>query len=639
MTFRQLACNNVLRNKRTYAAYFFSSALSVMIFFLYAVFIFHPGIAQGVTRELAKEAMKIAECVLFVFAFFFILYSVGAFLKSRKKEFGILVMHGMSQRQLNRLVLLENMLIGLTAIAVGIGLGLLLSKLFLLWGASILHMEELPFYLSWKPLLLTIGAFVPLFLIISLLTAFFVRSNNLLDLLQGDMKPKPEPKASILLSLLAAALLLGGYTLSFTTTDKNIAGRFVMVVPMIIAGTYFMFSQLSVFIIHLLKGRNSLFWRKTNILTLSDLAYRMKDNARMFFLVSIVSTVTFCAVGTFATSNVYREQFKENHPFAVSYTSKEGNMSEARHLTSIEAELKKEKLAYTKAAVPLISQTSKESGQEVVLVSQSSYNTLAKLLQHPAISLQGSQAMFVPATLDQRGKLPAGTRTVTFQESGLIMQTKGSTPFLIFSTQTIGTNLLVVSDEAYEQIPPLHPQTVTAYQVDDWQQTAKVGEGIFNEVQKHFQSMQKGEASGPAPFSFVSAGYFYDIIKQSNNVMFFVALLIGAVFFIAAGSFLYFRLYTDLNRDQRKYQAIAKLGLTEQELNRTVTIQMAVLFFLPIAVAMVHSVFAFTALQSMFQLSIARDTFIVLAIFLVLQAVYFLIIRSRYLLHLKKNLL
>ena len=45
MTFRQFAFRNVLRNKRTYAAYFLSSAFSVMIFFVCALFLFHPSIA------------------------------------------------------------------------------------------------------------------------------------------------------------------------------------------------------------------------------------------------------------------------------------------------------------------------------------------------------------------------------------------------------------------------------------------------------------------------------------------------------------------------------------------------------------------------------------------------------------------
>ncbi|WP_429782110.1 hypothetical protein, partial [Bacillus tropicus] len=42
MTFRQFAFNNIFRNKRTYAGHFLSSAFSIMIFFTYALLLFHP---------------------------------------------------------------------------------------------------------------------------------------------------------------------------------------------------------------------------------------------------------------------------------------------------------------------------------------------------------------------------------------------------------------------------------------------------------------------------------------------------------------------------------------------------------------------------------------------------------------------
>ncbi|UFJ39229.1 ABC transporter permease [Brevibacillus humidisoli] len=163
MTFRQFAFYNVIRNKRLYAAYFLSSAFSVMIFFIYAMFIFHPDVKEGVFREIAIRGMEAAEYVIYVFSFFFIFYSVRAFLKSRKREFGILMMHGMTRSQLNKLIFLENILIGLAATVTGMIAGMLFAKLFLMIGAKAIIMESLPFHLSWKALLLTFGAFTVLF--------------------------------------------------------------------------------------------------------------------------------------------------------------------------------------------------------------------------------------------------------------------------------------------------------------------------------------------------------------------------------------------------------------------------------------------------------------------------------------------
>lgn len=69
MTFRQFAFRNVLRNKRTYAAYFLSSAFSVMIFFVCALFLFHPSITDEMFYPVVTQAMVGAELIMYVFSF------------------------------------------------------------------------------------------------------------------------------------------------------------------------------------------------------------------------------------------------------------------------------------------------------------------------------------------------------------------------------------------------------------------------------------------------------------------------------------------------------------------------------------------------------------------------------------------
>ncbi|MCY8131559.1 ABC transporter permease, partial [Bacillus spizizenii] len=96
MTFLQFAYKNVTRNKRAYLAFFLSSAFSVLIFFTFAMFLFHPALKEGYLNNIAKKGLTAAEWMIFVFSFLFVLYSVNAFLKSRNKEFGILLMQGIT---------------------------------------------------------------------------------------------------------------------------------------------------------------------------------------------------------------------------------------------------------------------------------------------------------------------------------------------------------------------------------------------------------------------------------------------------------------------------------------------------------------------------------------------------------------
>ena len=163
MNFYQLATKNVARNLRSYLAFYLSSSFAVMIFYIFAMFIFHPALETGVINTIARKGMIAAEWIIFVFSILFVLYSVNAFLHTRKKEFGILTISGTSPKQLRRLVTLENLVIGLASIISGIAGGTILAKMFFVAGGYILDMDELSLYLPWKAIGLTSGVFFVLF--------------------------------------------------------------------------------------------------------------------------------------------------------------------------------------------------------------------------------------------------------------------------------------------------------------------------------------------------------------------------------------------------------------------------------------------------------------------------------------------
>ncbi|MCH1625237.1 ABC transporter permease [Ferdinandcohnia quinoae] len=636
MTFPQFVYRNVVRNKRTYAAYFLSSAFSVLIFFVYALFIFHPDIENGVTAAMAIQLMSAAEVIMYVFAFFFVLYSVSTFLKSRKREFGILMMHGMTKNQLNVMVFLENMLIGIGAIIVGIGFGLITGKLFLMIGSNMIGIDPLPFYFSKKAFLLTTCAFLFLFFCISLFTAALVRVNKLIDLFKSGEKPKKEPKVSILLSLFSAVLLVSGYYLAATSTMQNLMFRMLPVIAMTIVGTYFFYTQLSVFIMKLLQKNRYLFWNKTNLITISNLAYRLKDNARMFFMVTIVSTVAFCAVGTLASMNVMNKQFDTDYPAEVSYMALDEEPAHQQNLQQIEQELKDRKIEYTSNQVQIkiaeVASTTLDvpyPPEQLAILSFSNYEKIVKaagfdLKEKPLV---GNESLSMKTSSLEMYRQVG----YTLKQDGLELTPRASTENIVFPFQLILDEGLVVSDEFFEKLVTVKTSTFTGFYTDNLKDTSGLGENLVEE------GLSYPTKESPHYIMAVS-GTLYDSAMSMYKMMLFVALLVGAVFFIAAGSFLYFRLYADLEYDTRQYLTITKVGLTDQELNKIVTQQLALLFFVPIVVAFVHSAFAFMALQSFFPISIAIEVIVVLAGFLVAQLIYFFLIRYRYLRNLKRAL-
>ncbi|CAM4285933.1 FtsX-like permease family protein [Paenibacillus tarimensis] len=629
MTFRQFAFNNVLRNKRTYAAYFLSSAFSVMVFFVYAVFAFHPDLAAGNLSNSVSQGLHFAESIIYVFSFFFVLYSMSAFLKTRKKEFGLLVMHGMTQLQLRTMVFLENVLIGFFSTLTGIGIGLVFAKVILLAAERLLDLDNpLPFYIPVEALLLTFAAFLILFVVISLFTVAVLRGNSLVHLIRGSQAPKTEPKASPWLSLLAAILLVGGYIAAFWVEGLVVVGAMIPVTLVVIAGTYFLFTQLSVYLIRRATRSKAFFWRKTNMLLMSDLTYRMKDNARTFFMVAILSTVAFSAIGSLVGFRAMSEStIVDESPFAFQYSYwwEDQDADRAKQdVAYIGQVLKEENVTYELYEATIRSQPVKNPNKREYVVRASEYNAIASAVGEQTLDLKGHEAAFVYYSNALYGGERTGSDTI---ELSGIEQPLKVTVQDFSNLLPLFTGYYVIPDPLIEQLDESKStESVFGFYVEDWEDTVEVG----RQLSEHLPN-------GSGDYFFNALAYDLHTFLQGYSAIMFVGLFMGAVFFVGAGSFLYFRLYTDLDDDKQKFRAIVKLGLTDKELSKVITRQLMLLFFVPIGVAIVHGAVALNSLSNLFHYPLVRETALVLGSFLLVQIVYFLFIRSRYLQQIRRE--
>ncbi|WP_229521065.1 MULTISPECIES: ABC transporter permease [unclassified Paenibacillus] len=636
----------MLRNKRIYAAYFLSSSFSVLIFFVCALFLFHPDLAKQPLYTPAKVVLAEAVSIMYVFCFLFVLYSVGSFLRSRRHQFGTLLLLGMTDKQLRKMLFYENMLIGAGAIVVGMIGGLLTAKLFLMAGSNLLGIVSLPFHVSLYSLLLTIGAFALLFLVISLCTMMLLGSTRLIDLFQSDRHRGAPPQASKLLSLFAALLLMASYYLAASATASTVLIRMVPVTCMTIVGTYFLYTQLSLSLLEWAKRTIEFYWKKTNLVTISNLSYRLKDNSRMFFLVTIVSTVTFCAIGVFASINRLSDEFEADYPADIAYVAKPGSRLASEHLEQIRSELQARQVPYQMGGMDLIyvkvKKSTLDSGpRTMALVGFADYEAAVKAAglkvnEHPP----GAQEALILLS-SQRERLLLEERKpaeYTLEERGIRLRETGITEHVAvpeYLTPELGNSRegtfsgLVVNDSLLQNLKQRErTERFTGFYADQQEQTV----GMAMELTKH----GKMDYEAGKPYALTVSGTLFEVQRSSYGALLFFALLVGTVFYIAAGSVLYFRLYSDLDYDRRQYAALTKLGLTHQEMEKVVSQQLALLFFVPIGVAMIHSLFAFIALQSYLYMSIAWEAGLILSSFCLVQVVYFLFIRARYLRNLQK---
>lgn len=645
MTFRQLAYRNVFRNRRSYAAFFLASVFSVMVFFVYSMFIFHPLFKEDGLQQLAVRGMFIAEVVLYIFTLFFLFYSMSAFLQARSKEFGILMHLGMTKKQLNNLIFFETMILGMVSTVAGIVLGFAFSKFFFMIGREIMQLESLPLYVSWKPFALTIGAFASLFIIISFISVAFVRTKGILDLLQGYWKTEEVTPASKWLSALGFLFLAVSYGLAAIVTDKTVYTMAVIIPPLATLGTYLFFTHSIHTLLNLYKRKKGIYWHKTRLVSLAEASVKLKDSAQMFFIVTIVSTVAFLTVGTLASFMSYTGDFRESNPLGLIYISFSGNDQEQEHVEALVSQLEEKQLAYDLVPLIIKRQTSTMTGNDVDIVRASDFNRLALTLGFETVSPERGEGLFIPYSKESLKELAGSSVDTVLMESNIALSIDQVYPHVMLPINTVNFNSIVVNDLDYAAIDkPLagfgdgeSTFTYYAFDIPEWDETVSVGDELAAMMDR---AVEQGNFNG-LNFFFVNPGEDYRLFKSSFAILLFIGVMVAAVFLLAAGSFIYFKLYTGLERDRKQYALLVRLGMTDKELGKIVNRQLIPQFFLPWGLALLHSTFAFISLQVVWdefaELSILGEMVVVLSGFTVAQILYFFLIRWRYIDHLQAS--
>lgn len=592
MNFNQFVVRNTMRNKHLYLAYFLSTLFSVMVFFTFSVLAFHPVLAQDLNSNV-ETGMLAAAVIIYGFAFFFVMYSMGVFLQSRKKEFGLLMIQGMSPVQLRKMVFIENFVIGFFATIFGSLLGIGFSQI-ILWLSRLTLGINFAFYFPVKALGLTLISFALLFLIISFFIQFRLPKLNVQELLKANELGKGSIKVSVVKSILAILLIGGGYAVALLVPAQAIIVAFLPVVFTVILGTHFLLNQFSLAMIEGLKKRTSIFWKKTNMVVLSDLAFRMKDNARSFFLVSVISTVAFAAIGTlYGVQEIILGQMGYV-PYSFSASIIEGNEKDNVNQTLEKYQIQADEVTFTYYY-----------GEQVQFITESEFNKMAQTVGEKTVD---EKEMAVQL------KTPQVFDNSVLQES---VEISGQTYQVdkMIETESLATYMptFIIPDSGNLEGDPV---TTTYWMVRKGSQQAQIDAGA--------ELMDQGD------YYVQSTEYMKDTLIKGYAPVLFVGIFIGIVFFVSAGSFLYFRLYSDMENDIEKFKMIYKLGLSKKELKKTIYQQVSILFFTPIVVSVIHGAVALTTMYHMFYLGMQLAGWQVLGVFVSIQCIYYFVARIFY---------
>ncbi|WP_410983546.1 FtsX-like permease family protein [Bacillus cereus] len=636
MNFRQLALNNVKGNWRNYKAFLISSCLSILVFFMYASFIYHPDVVSGniSMKMMITKGLESMNYIVVIFSALFILYANSTFLQARKKEFGLLTLIGGTKAQLGRMIMLEQMILGGIAIVVGIGLGMLCSKLFFQALSVLLGIDKtLPLVWNGKAVLITTSVYFILFFLLSLFGIWTVGRLQIIDLLREARKQKVEPFAFTWLSVVGILCIIVAYVLCFQVTLMNFLMYFLPIVGLTVGGTYLLFTQGSTVVLKALQRRKKSFYTYPNMFVLSNLIYKMKDNARFLFVISIITAVVSSAVGTlyvFFQDMSYKTV--ASTPHAISYEEKGVNSHNVISDEKMQTTLKKHgfedarKVTYVKLpAKQKLVMFNGEHEMPLGIISEKEYNAEARKQKKEEVhNVPGSATMVLIDMMNDFVKVDR-TKPFEFTLNGQKQSIKLNDPISqsVFNDE----GYLIVNDQDFvkyaEAISDEEKTKYYGYYIEDWKGT----ENLVVELKKEIAQEQQQ--------NFHNSVLTYKAIKEQGAITMFIGFFVAVLFFFFACSMTYFKWFNDKEQDRIQFKSLRRIGMTDKEIHKIAICQMGAIFFIPILIGTVHSGFALHTLGKMLYLDLWKSGAIVIGSYIFASAIYFVIAQRGYLKHVK----
>lgn len=691
MTFNQLVFQNIRRQPRVFLSYFFSSVFSVTIFFIAAMLYYHP-LLQGETPEgnmqismitvymTTKQILGSALLLLAILALIFLGTMFRLYLIDRNHSFSLYLIIGMTKGNLRKMLVLENSLIGVISLVVGLINGLILSKLMFLVVQNLLSLDfTLAFYLPLKAMVTTALIYLVIYFLISVFTLFFIRSKQTNMNLKLEDPQLIEPNGNQYLTSLGVMLLLFSYlalfslmkitkwNLSLSFNDDNSNPYVILVCLLIIfffltIGVFLFFNQTLVhFSLFLRKW--PVMQKKGRVLILSNLSYRLKYNSLVYVLITISATLAFVSMtltmglsekivyGTDQEASlayVYEgislksEKDQQFHQKNVDYIQKTiENQGYQTNVTTFRQDVLP--LFQSKQYIPRfyddnmsIKAPIAEGGswKQLFLIPLKEYNDMTSFKGERKLTLKNSNELLFlngPSWQDQKKH----TGVIKYSAGDKERRIPASFRFVVGKFNLGGDypNITVISDELYGLIVkdwreesffyPLH-----VIDFKEWAQSGTLDKQIGSYITR---STESATLRDDATFvNYKSAYMTRQQSREEKGLTLFISAIIGAVFFIFSASTIYFRSYGELNRDQRYHKTLHIIGVPEMNRKQIVTIELFILFFFPLVMAMLNYLMIMWSLNTIFSFSSIKIEVILLISFILSQLIFFLTVRHYY---------
>ena len=663
----KIAKTNIKNNRKIYFPYILTSICMVMIMYVVSFLANDPMIAKKFAGGATLQGLlKLGVYIIMIFSALFLFYTNSFITKRRKREFGLMSVLGMGKKNISLVMLWENIIVDFTSIAVGLVLGLLLSKLaqgvlFNILGESA---APLDFSVNLKDMLMTVLVFIVIFAVIFFDSIRQITFTNTIDLLHSSNKGEKEPKANYIMAVIGVVFLGVGYALSQLVQQAYSAiSLFFVAVIFVIVGTYALFIAGSVALAKVLKKNKAYYYKPSHFVSVSGMTYRMKRNGAGLASICILSTMVLVMLSTTVCMFAGVEKTSQlRYPMDVTtMIGLSDGLEEECAVFEAEMHRKADNLgvkierevkyntwnAYVEDKNTGVFRTGEASSEvnpvQLNFFSIDAYNDTS--LTGEKISLGDGEALIL--TYDCEYSFDTFEINDVKLSVKEVKPTNGNFTFLatLFSN-SIPQILVFTNDSAadlYRQVKNVsdgekcYVNRYIGWDVSDCDDETL--DQLCSDIRQIWLDGNTAENTDWTLSTVYTDTYVNDFNYQvaTYGGLFFLAIILGLVFISGTVLIMYYKQVTEGYEDAERYEIMKKVGMTEREIKKSINSQILTVFFAPLIAAGVHIAFAYNMIKLILRVMVTAagsaffyTTLICYAVFAVFYIAVYLITSKAY---------
>lgn len=626
--FPRLALVNLVRNRRYYGPYLLSGIGTAAMYYILRYLTVSDIVASVRGAGYLQSLMGLGCIVVALFSAVLMLYANSFVMKRRQRELGLYHILGLEKRHIAHVMLWETLLCAAVVILGGILVGVGLSKLILL---VLLKLSRIPvqfgFEVSVQGMWHTLCLFAVLFLLTLLWNLIRLGRSRPIQLLHGAEMGEREPKTRKLLVAVGLLALAGGYGIALKVQEPLEAFLlFFVAVLLVMLGTYCLFTAGSVAVLKGLRANKTFYYQTRHFISVSGLLYRMKQNAVGLANICILSTMVLVTVST--TASLYlgcEETLDRMYPYDIQvnqdlnhYDQPGDPLTQERREQETASVLEQVK-GYVEAAgltTEHLSWYTEVSGSytysgntlgwtgegtdvEVYLVTAEDYTRLTG----QQVEVEPGQVLLYGRGMDLPNTFYIGDQL--FRVAGRLDRGLQRNDPVVVSSSNRAELLLVTADQQeIEDIRALsEPEQVWFWEVFRIQMDLS---GTDEEKVALAWDILEGIPEAAAVTVTSRQDNAQDLYAMYGGFL-FLGVFLGLLFLLATALIIYYKQVSEGYEDQRRYQIMRQVGLTDREARSSIHSQILLVFFLPLGMAAVHIVAAFPMISKMLGLFQLQD--------------------------------